>query len=263
MILHRDDIGWLVPFLLYLAITLRIIFLWVPITIITKPMHFVWNQTGVRIYNMIPAKLRTAAAALLAVAVFLVGSFVSEESADNTRANRAISLFGLVVMIALLWATSRARSQIKWHTVIGGMLTQFVIAVFVLRTQAGYDIFNFISTLARALLGFADQGTSFLTAESVVDLHWFITGVVVSATKPSSQLLLTSCLATNHFLRRSCTIAVLHRCPPMVRRQVRSLFLLESTRLWRRSGGCCCLPFHRTGRVGHADQAFCTTSYSG
>jgi concentrative nucleoside transporter, CNT family len=166
------------PFLLYLAITLRLIFFWVPITIVTKPMHFVWNNTGVRVYQVIPEKLRIWLAALVALAVILVGSFVSEESDDNTRGNRAISLLGLAVMLALLYITSRDRSKIRWHTVIGGMLTQFVIAVFVLRTKAGYDIFNFISFLARALLGFADQGTSFLTADSVIDLHWFLTGVV-------------------------------------------------------------------------------------
>ena len=176
--MHRDDYGWLVPFLLYLAITLRLIFFWIPITVVTKPMHFVWSNTGVRVHQMIPEKFRLWAAAAVPVAVMLVGSFVSEESADNTRGNRAISLLGLAVMIALLYATSRNRRKIRWHTVIGGMLTQFIIAVFVLRTQAGYDIFKFISNLARDLLGFADQGTEFLTAKSVVELGWFLTGVV-------------------------------------------------------------------------------------
>ena len=167
LILHRYDLGWLIPFLLYLAITLRLIFFHVPITVVTKPMHWTWDRTGVQVYKYTPEKLRKPLAAAITVAVILVGTFVTEETADNTRANRAVSLFGLVVMIALLYATSRDRSKIKWHTVIGGMLTQFVIAVFVLRTGAGYDIFSFISGLARDLLGFAGQGTSFLTAPSV------------------------------------------------------------------------------------------------
>lgn len=60
------------------------------------------------------------------------------------------------------------------------MLTQFIVAVFVLRTQAGYDIFSFISELARDLLGMADQGVLFLTDPegSVLQLHWFLTSVV-------------------------------------------------------------------------------------
>lgn len=141
-------------------------------------MHFAWDNTGVRVYQLIPEKLRLWAAAAVTIAVMLVASFVSTESADNTRGNRAISLLGLAVMILLLWATSRDRSKIRWHTVIGGMLTQFIIALFVLRTQAGYDIFNFISSLARDLLGFANLGVTFLTTDTVPDLHWFLTGVV-------------------------------------------------------------------------------------
>ena len=67
----------------------------------------------------------------------LVGGFASPESQDNTRGNRAISLFGLGVIIFVLWATSRDRKRIKWHTVIVGMLVQFLVALFVLRSGAG------------------------------------------------------------------------------------------------------------------------------
>jgi concentrative nucleoside transporter, CNT family len=58
------------------------------------------------------------------------------------------------------------------------MLTQFIIAVFVLRTKAGYDIFAFISSLARSLLGFAQQGTIFLTDKTVPKLPWFLINVI-------------------------------------------------------------------------------------
>lgn len=165
LILHRYDLGWLIPFLVYLAITLRIIFFYVPITIISKPMHWVWEHTAHPFVRMIPQKMRTPSAALLCIGVILIGAFVSEESADNTRANRAVSLFGMVVFMFGLWITSRNRKKILWHTVIVGMLAQFIIALFVLRTTAGYDIFNFISTLARSLLGFAEDGVIFLTSE--------------------------------------------------------------------------------------------------
>jgi len=178
VVVHRNDKNWIIPFLFWLAIMIRIITLHVPISVVTKPMHWIWNQTGVRVTNLIPEKLRVPAGAALTIAVIIVGSFASEESADNTRANRAVSLFGLAVFIAGFWATSRNRSKIVWHTVIVGMLVQFIIALFVLRTGAGYDIFNFISELARLLLGFANDGVIFLTAESVPKLNWFFTGVI-------------------------------------------------------------------------------------
>ncbi|KUI54985.1 Solute carrier family 28 member 3 [Cytospora mali] len=179
LVFHRSDgLGWLIPTLLYIAITIRIVTLWVPVSVVMNPTKTIYRHSAYRLYEIIPAKLHKPLAALLTIAVFLVGSMVPEETGQNTRANRAISLFGLLVMIALLTATSRDWRKIPWHTVIGGMLTQFVIAVFVLRTKAGYDIFAFISFLARTLLGFAAEGVAFLTADSVNDLHWFLTGVV-------------------------------------------------------------------------------------
>ncbi|MCJ1273041.1 hypothetical protein MMC21_000830 [Puttea exsequens] len=141
-------------------------------------MHFVWNHTGVKFANLIPDKLRLPLGALLVVAVIVIGTFATAESQDNTRANRAVSLFGLLVLILVLWATSRNRKAVNWHTVIVGMFLQFIIALFVLRSGAGYDIFNFISELARDLLGFANQGTIFLTAKSVPTLGWFLVSVL-------------------------------------------------------------------------------------
>ena len=129
--------NWIIPFLLWLAIMLRLLFWHVPITIVTKPMHFVWNNTGVRVGALIPEKMRIPAGAALTVAVIIVGAFASPESQDNTRENRAVSLFGLAVFIFVFWATSRNRKMINWHTVIVGMLVQFIIALFVLRTKAG------------------------------------------------------------------------------------------------------------------------------
>ena len=140
--LHRKDplssrTGWLKPFLLYLAISLRFFFFHVPITIVTKPTHILWNHTAVRIAALIPEKLKVPLSALLVVGVMLIGGFTSPESQDNTRANRAVSLFGLGVIIFALWATSRDRKKIIWHTVIVGMLVQFIVALFVLRSQVG------------------------------------------------------------------------------------------------------------------------------
>ncbi|PLB50153.1 H+/nucleoside cotransporter [Aspergillus steynii IBT 23096] len=179
LILHRHDLGWLIPFLLYLAITLRIIFLYVPISIIMRPTKWVWNQTATRFVALIPEKLRIPGAALLTISVILIGAFASEETVDNSRENRAVSLFGLVVFLFVLWATSRNRKKIVWHTVIMGMLVQFIIALFVLRTKAGYDIFNFISTLARELLDFAGEGVDFLVETGFSASHtWFLVTVI-------------------------------------------------------------------------------------
>ncbi|MCJ1312704.1 hypothetical protein MMC25_006380 [Agyrium rufum] len=179
LILHRNDKNWIIPFLLWLCIVIRIATFYVPARYALVPLRFVWGHTVIPVVSAIPEQYRIGLGAFGAIAVILIGAFVSPESADNTRANRAVSLFGILVFISLLWATSRNRRLVNWHTVIVGMLTQFIIAVFVLRTSVGYDIFNFVSGLATDLLGFASQGTAFLTEASVpATIHWFLISVI-------------------------------------------------------------------------------------
>jgi len=178
LILHRHDKNWVVPFLLWLAITLRLVTFYISANYILRPMQWVWRHTALVVYNKTPAKLRTPAGATIAIAAILVGAFASEETADNTRANRAVSLFGLVVILFGFWATSRHRSRINWRTVIVGMLAQYVIGLFVLRTGVGYDIFKFIADRAGNFLGFAKDGVAFLTSRDVANTGNFFFGVI-------------------------------------------------------------------------------------
>ncbi|KAG9246974.1 H+/nucleoside cotransporter [Calycina marina] len=178
LVLHRNDLGWLIPFLLYLGIVIRLVTFYISTKYITKPIAVVWHKVCANTTEKIPARFRLHLAGAGTVAVFIIGTFASEESDDNTRGNRAMSLLGLAVMIAFFWATSKNRKAIQWQTVIVGMLAQYIIAVFVLRAQAGYDIFNFIAFLATSLLGYAADGTLFLTGTNAFDLGWFIVTVL-------------------------------------------------------------------------------------
>ncbi|RCI08693.1 hypothetical protein L249_4627 [Ophiocordyceps polyrhachis-furcata BCC 54312] len=178
LVLHRHDKNWIVPFLLWLAITLRLFFYHVPIRYVSDPIRWLWCHSAVVVHDAIPSRFRTLVGAGAAVAVILVGSFVTEESADNTRANRAVSLFGMAVIIFSFYLTSAARRRINWRTVIVGMLSQYIIGLFVLRTSVGYDIFRFIADRAGDLLGFAKDGLAFLTTPEVARTPWFLLGVI-------------------------------------------------------------------------------------
>ena len=116
----RSSTGWLKPCLFWLALTVRLVFFHVPTSIVTTPMHWIWNTTGVRFAGMLPEKIKIPLGAMTVIAVILIGSFASPESADNTRDNRAVSLFGLAVVIVAMFITSKNRKAIKWHTVIVG-----------------------------------------------------------------------------------------------------------------------------------------------
>lgn len=141
LVLHRHDIGWLKPFLVWLAFTIRIITLYVSTKYITKPIAWIWVRAVKTPWDMLPEKSKMPFLAAVTVAVMILGTFVSEETADNTRDNRAISLLGLAVFIGAFWLTSRDRKAIQWQPVIVGMLAQFLLALFVLRTTAGVSFF--------------------------------------------------------------------------------------------------------------------------
>ena len=88
-------------------------------------------------------------ASLLVVSVILLGTFLSPETPNNTYRNRGISLSGLVVLYCALYITSANRKMIQWRTILTGLLFQYLISLFVLRTEVGYDVFSFVSSLAR------------------------------------------------------------------------------------------------------------------
>ncbi|KAG5940720.1 hypothetical protein E4U53_007550 [Claviceps sorghi] len=178
LVLHRHDKNWVVPFLLWLIISLRLMFFYVPARYLSSAIRWLWERSALVIYHAIPPKLRTIVGAAGALAVVLVGSFASEEVADNSRANRAISLLGMLLMIGVFWLTSKHRSRINWRTVIVGMLSQYIIGLFVLRTGVGYDIFRFIADRAGDLLGFAREGVAFLTDDKTSQLTFFFFAVI-------------------------------------------------------------------------------------
>lgn len=169
---------WLIPTILWLMIIIRLITFHTPTRYLLIWANWVWQRTVVRCISFIPEKFRTLAAAIGAVAVILIGTFASPEYPGSKRSDRAISFFGCVVAIFGLWATSNNRKAVQWHTVISGMLIQFIVALFVLRTKCGYDIFNFISFLARKLLGFARDGVAFITTSEISQYTYFFFSVL-------------------------------------------------------------------------------------
>lgn len=167
---------WLIPTILYILLMIRLL-TWNN-RVLKRAFSYVqrvWNYGCEIIYGRILPKqsLRLLVGATVTLAVVLLATFVSPETEFSKRSDRAISFLGMVVTLLGLYATSRNRSKIVWNAVIGGVLMQFIVALFVLRTKAGFDFFNFISLLARELLGFAKNGVAFLTNAQVSQTPMF------------------------------------------------------------------------------------------
>jgi len=88
-------------------------------------------------------------------------------------------VLGLVLFQFGFWATSKHRSRIQWHTIIVSLFTQQAIALFVLKTHAGFDLFMWIANLAA---DFSNQGlvgaVFFFDQDIVQNKRWlFVNGV--------------------------------------------------------------------------------------
>lgn len=167
---------WLIPTILYILLMIRLL-TWRN-RILKRAFGVVqgcWRYCCDIVYErLLPKRIyRLLTGATITLIVVLLATFVSPETPFSKRSDRAISFLGLIVSIAGLYATSRNRSKIVWNAVIGGVLMQFIVALFVLRTKAGFDFFNFISLLARELLGFAKSGVAFLTNTEVSQTPMF------------------------------------------------------------------------------------------
>lgn len=71
---------------------------------------------------------------------------------------RLVSLFGLVVLIAVAWTFSNNRRLFPWRTVVWGLALQFVFALFILKTWIGQGLFQGAQDAVSQLNIFAGEG---------------------------------------------------------------------------------------------------------
>ena len=120
--------------------------------------------------KLVPEQHRTLTGAAVVIVALILGVFVPGETTYNKRSDRAVSVFGYLVFLSGLYLTSRHRKHINWKPVIIGILVQFIMGFFVLRTGLGKTIFKFLSNALTTLLTYAYQGVVFLTDSSVLKL---------------------------------------------------------------------------------------------
>lgn len=87
-------------------------------------------------------------------------------------AERLVSLLGLAVIIGLSWLLSRDRFSLKLRPIVGGMTLQLLLALFVLRTSVGQQLFAGIGSVFSQLLDCVQEGSSFVFGEAYPE-HFF------------------------------------------------------------------------------------------
>lgn len=75
---------------------------------------------------------------------------------------RLTSALGLMAMMALAWLLSSHPRRMQWRPVLGGLVLQFLVGLFTLRTAPGRALFSALGNAVTGLLGFVDEGALFV-----------------------------------------------------------------------------------------------------
>ncbi|KAL6300614.1 Na+ dependent nucleoside transporter C-terminus-domain-containing protein [Sparassis latifolia] len=157
-----------------------IAFRFIPNSVVTRPVGAIWIPFVQDPWFKLPRWLRLTMGWLALLGIVFGSAFGFPLIGNTKYGDRAISVLGLVVFQFCFWATSTNRSAIPWPTVIVGLFMQQVIAMFVLKTDAGFSIFKWIATLASDFLSQARQGATFFFDAETVAKGWFFVNTLSS-----------------------------------------------------------------------------------
>ncbi len=75
---------------------------------------------------------------------------------------RFTGLLGIILILGVSFLMSNNRKAINYRTVGVGLLLQVSLAVFILKTDLGQQIFQWLGDSINTLLGQADKGAQFV-----------------------------------------------------------------------------------------------------
>jgi CNT family concentrative nucleoside transporter len=81
--------------------------------------------------------------------------------------HRFSGILGILIFLAVAYLLSNNRKKIPYKTVIFGLITQLVIAVFMLKTPIGVKIFDWVNSAFVKVLSYSDKGSGFLFGKLV------------------------------------------------------------------------------------------------
>ncbi|KAJ3068594.1 hypothetical protein HDU98_008267 [Podochytrium sp. JEL0797] len=159
----KGEPGYIFAICIYVFISLRLLAQHVSMSqLIYAPLGKATDFCFGWIPKVIPPKIMVPLGGVTYIAIVVAVACGTPPSATGTIPERLQSFGGIAFYILVLYVFSNDRKNINWRTVVVGFYIQFVIALFVLRTQVGVDIFFFLSTFIRTFLDESQAGLVFI-----------------------------------------------------------------------------------------------------
>ncbi|TIB83600.1 hypothetical protein E3Q10_02324 [Wallemia mellicola] len=147
-----------------------IFFRFVPSSKFGRPIGRVWTANISNHFFKIPRPARLTIGWLMVLGLIFGGAFGFPENEESNYRDRG----------------SKHHRAIQWHIICIGLFFQQAIGMFsaigystlssskVLKTRAGYDLFNWIITLAKDFLSQSQTATAFFLSDDIVGQHFFL-----------------------------------------------------------------------------------------
>lgn len=84
------------------------------------------------------------------------------------RPEQLVSFAGICVFLVLLFAGSKHHRAVSWRAVSWGLGLQFVLGLFVIRTEPGFIAFQWLGDQIQVFLSYTEAGSSFVFGEALV-----------------------------------------------------------------------------------------------
>ncbi|CAH7683794.1 Na+ dependent nucleoside transporter C-terminus-domain-containing protein, partial [Phakopsora pachyrhizi] len=146
---------------------------WLPSKLLTQPISKICKKLIMKPLGRLSRWLKILLCSCCLVGLMAGIAFGTPLSAGTSYVDRAISLCGICVFQFGFWITSRNRSLIKWRIVIVGLILQQILALIILKTKSGYDVFNWVANLTTDFLSQGTRAGGFFFSEEVVQKNWF------------------------------------------------------------------------------------------
>ncbi|THV06804.1 hypothetical protein K435DRAFT_825863 [Dendrothele bispora CBS 962.96] len=171
---------WIVQTLFAWFFVLVIAFRFIPNSVVSKPVGAVWQTTVQGPFFSLPYYARLSIGWLCLLAIVFGSAFGFKLENGTTYGDRAISVLGLFIFQCGFYLSSKHKSHIPWPTVVVGLFIQQAVALFVLKSSAGFSIFNWIATLASDFLATSEAGAGFFFDADTVAKHWFFVNTLAA-----------------------------------------------------------------------------------
>ncbi|KAM8780979.1 sodium/nucleoside cotransporter 2 [Rhynchonycteris naso] len=84
------------------------------------------------------------------------------------RPEQLVSFAGICMFILILFACSKHHSAVSWRTVLWGLGLQFVFGILIIRTDLGFNAFQWLGNQVQIFLNYTVAGSSFVFGDMLI-----------------------------------------------------------------------------------------------